>query len=69
MSLKIRVSFLLIIISFSAQAQEKSLDTTALRILDRMSDLFGEMKSLGFVSKVSRDAVYEENFFIKEFHT
>jgi hypothetical protein len=67
MLLKIGISFLLIIISFSAQAQEKSLDTTALRILDRMSGLFGEIKSLGFVSKVSRDAVYEENFFIKEF--
>lgn len=58
---------LLIVVSFSVQAQEKSIDTTALRILDKMSGLFGEIKSVGFVSKVSRDVVYEENFFIKEF--
>jgi hypothetical protein len=57
----------LLIISLAVQAQDKSIDTTALRIIDKMSGLFGELKSLGFVSKVSRDVVYEQDFFIKEF--
>lgn len=58
---------LLVLPLASVQAQEKSIDTTAVLILDRMSSIFGEMKTLGFTSKVSKDVVYAENFFIKVF--
>ncbi len=64
---KICFSLLLFVPLFTVKAQEKSIDTTAVLILDRMSSVFGEMKSLGFTSTVSKDVVYAENFFIKVF--
>lgn len=58
----------LIILPFSfANAQEKKVDSTAVLILDRMSSIFGELKSLGFTSNISKDVVYAEDFFIKVF--
>tara|TARA_R110002012_G_scaffold280920_2_gene469807 strand:- start:148943 stop:149635 length:693 start_codon:yes stop_codon:yes gene_type:complete len=50
-----------------AQAQDKKMDTTALMILDKMSGMFGDLSSVGFTSKVSKDVAYSEDFFIKEF--
>lgn len=47
------------------QAKEGKMDTTAL-ILDKMSDMFGELSSVGFTSEISRDVAYVENFFIEE---
>lgn len=64
---KLSLALLLVLLGLSSHAQDKSIDTTALLILDKMSGLFGEVNSVGFESKVSRDVVYEENFFIKEF--
>ncbi|PZX47478.1 DUF2092 domain-containing protein [Algoriphagus chordae] len=64
---KIGLGLLLILTGHFAQAQEKVMDTTALMILDKMSGVFGELSSVGFTSKVSKDVVYAENFFIKEF--
>jgi hypothetical protein len=52
-----------------AQAQESKIDTTALMILDKMSSVFGELKSVGFTSQISKDVVYADDFFIKEFST
>lgn len=66
---KLCFGLLLVLPLASVQAQEKSIDTTAVLILDRMSSIFGEMKSLGFTSSVSKDVVYTENFFIKVFST
>lgn len=50
-----------------AEAQESRMDTTALMILDKMSSIFGGLKSLGFTSQISKDVVYADDFFIKEF--
>lgn len=63
------LGLLLFLPLYSASAQEKSIDTTAVLILDRMSSIFGEMENLGFTTKVSRDVVYAEDFFIKVFST
>lgn len=63
------LGLLLLLPLYSASAQEKSIDTTAVLILDRMSSIFGEMENLGFTTKVSRDVVYAEDFFIKVFST
>lgn len=52
-----------------AQAQESKMDTTALMILDKMSSVFGELKSVGFTSKISKDVAFADDFFIKEFTT
>ena len=38
-------------------------------ILDKMGALVGEVKSLGFQTRLSKDVVYAENFFIKEFES
>lgn len=64
---KLFFAVLLFLPLFSVRAQDKIIDSTAVLILDRMSSVFGEMKALGFTSKVSKDVVYAENFFIKVF--
>ncbi|MEP0713731.1 MAG: DUF2092 domain-containing protein, partial [Algoriphagus sp.] len=50
-----------------AQAQESRTDTTALMILDKMSGVLGELKSVGFTSTIANDVAYSEDLFIKEF--
>jgi len=50
-----------------AQDQEKFVDTTALMILDKMSGVIGELKSVGFKSTIARDVAYSDDFYIKEF--
>tara|TARA_R110002020_G_scaffold97701_16_gene233073 strand:- start:17922 stop:18653 length:732 start_codon:yes stop_codon:yes gene_type:complete len=50
-----------------AQAQEAKMDSTALMILDKMSSVFGELKSVGFTSKIAKDVAYADDFYIKEF--
>lgn len=64
---KLCFGLMLLLVFEIAKAQEKSIDTTAVIILDRMSSIFGELNSLGFTSSVSKDVVYAEDFFIKVF--
>ncbi len=64
---KICLGLALIVTGHFAEAQEVNIDSTAMMILDKMSGLFGELKSVGFTSEVSKDVVYSEDFFIKEF--
>lgn len=56
-------------VGFGAYSQEQVKDTTAIQILDKMSSVFGELKSVGFNTKVSKDVAFADNFFIKEFST
>lgn len=63
------LSGFLLLFTFSAFSQEKFQDSTALMILDKMGTLVGEVKSLGFQTQLSKDVVYAENFFIKEFES
>ncbi|GAB3228490.1 DUF2092 domain-containing protein [Algoriphagus aestuariicola] len=64
---KICLGLALIVTGHFAKAQEGKIDSTAMMILDKMSGLFGELKSVGFTSEVAKDVVYSEDFFIKEF--
>ncbi|WBL41669.1 DUF2092 domain-containing protein [Algoriphagus halophytocola] len=64
---KICLGLLFITMGQLVHAQESKLDSTALMILDKMSGMFGEMKSIGFTTNVSKDVVYAEDFYIKEF--
>ncbi|MBN3582900.1 DUF2092 domain-containing protein [Algoriphagus aestuarii] len=67
MTKKLCLVIMLLFSSYWVKAQEKTLDTTAIMILDRMSSIFGELNSVGFTSEVSKDVVYAEDFFIKVF--
>ncbi|WP_026954719.1 DUF2092 domain-containing protein [Algoriphagus vanfongensis] len=58
--------FLLCLPGFS---QEKIVDSTAVRILDRMSTLVGDINSLGFTTRIWKDVAYSDDFFIKEFES
>ena len=64
---KICFGLVLLFSGHFVQAQEEKIDSTAMLILDRMSGLFGELKSVGFSTNVAKDVVYSENLFIKEF--
>ncbi|GAA0879341.1 hypothetical protein GCM10009119_23090 [Algoriphagus jejuensis] len=64
---KICLGLALLLSGHFVQAQEEKNDSTALMILDKMSGLFGELKSVGFTTDISKDVVYSEDFFIKEF--
>ena len=50
----------------TAQAQEIKLDTTALTILDNMSEMFGQLNSVGFTSDISRDVAFANDINIKQ---
>ncbi|MHA7130784.1 DUF2092 domain-containing protein [Algoriphagus namhaensis] len=64
------IAGLLCLLIFSeSKSQEVQIDTTALVILDNMSQLFGELKSVGFTSHLSRDAAFSNEANIKEFVT
>jgi hypothetical protein len=66
---KICFGLLLLLPSYFAQAQAGKMDTTALMILDKMSSVFGDLKSVGFTSKISKDVAFADAFYIKEFST
>lgn len=53
----------------ATQAQEAGLDTTALTILDNMSQIFGELKSVGFKSRIARDVAFSDYTNIKQYLT
>lgn len=63
------VTGIFLLLSISAFSQEKYQDSTALMILDKMSALVGEAKSMGFYTQLSKDVAYAEDFFIKEFES
>lgn len=50
-----------------SQAQKTNMDTAAIMILDKMGAVLGELNSLGFTSKVSKDVIFTGNTFIKVF--
>ena len=52
-----RKKFLLLVllVPFSLFAQQKQIDSTAVRILDRMSDIIGELSSCSFNLKTATD--------------
>ncbi|MFC3880406.1 DUF2092 domain-containing protein [Algoriphagus namhaensis] len=64
-----RMSFGLFLLfwTVTAQAQEIKLDTTALTILDNMSEMFGQLKSIGFKSNIARDVSFSNDVNIKQF--
>lgn len=66
---KICLGLLVVLASHFVQAQEGKIDTTALMILDKMSSVFGDLKSVGFTTTISKDVAYADDFYIKEFTT
>ena len=64
---RICLGLVLIFSAHFVQAQEGKMDSTAMMILDKMSAILGELKSVGFTTQVAKDVVYAEDFFIKEF--
>lgn len=52
---KIQVAFLSLFIGFSSFAQTKKIDTLAVSVLDRMSDVIGELSSVSFHLKTRVD--------------
>lgn len=51
------------------RAQEIYHDSTALVILDKLGEYFGEMNSVKFTTHTAEDVAISDNFFIKEFKT
>lgn len=64
---KISLGLVLFACSFTVKAQEIVMDTTALTILDNMSQIFGSMNSVGFDSHISRDIAFSNEVLVKEF--
>jgi len=58
-----------ILLSISVRAQEGYHDSTALVILDKVGEYFGELNSLKFQTHTAEDVAFTDNFFIKEFKT
>ncbi|GAB2481394.1 DUF2092 domain-containing protein [Algoriphagus taiwanensis] len=58
-----------ILISFGVKAQEGYHDSTALAIMDKVGEYFGELNSLKFTTQTAEDVAFSDNFFIKEFKT
>ncbi|TDQ19683.1 hypothetical protein DFQ04_1507 [Algoriphagus boseongensis] len=52
---------------FFAEAQETYHDSTALAILDKMSQTIGELKSLKFKTHTSQDVAFSNDYLIKDF--
>ena len=55
--------------TLSSKAQDVYHDSTALLILDKVGEYFGELNSLKFTTKTSEDVGFRNDFFIKEFRT
>lgn len=54
---------------FLAHAQEIYHDSTALAILDKMSQTIGEIKSLKFKTRTAQDVAFAQDYLIKDFST
>ncbi|GMQ26740.1 hypothetical protein Aoki45_34230 [Algoriphagus sp. oki45] len=60
--------FTLAFLSFLlAEAQETYHDSTALAILDKMSQTIGELKSLKFKTQTSQDVAFSKDYLIKDY--
>jgi hypothetical protein len=66
---KIIVAFLSVFIGFSSSAQTKKIDSLAISILDRMSDVVGEMSSVSFTLKTQSDEMNQDLGIISNFTT
>lgn len=64
---KILLFTLAVFFSISLQGQEIQHDSTALHILDKVAEYFGELNSLKFTTRTAEDVGLADNFFIKEF--
>jgi len=64
---KLCLGLTLLVHSFALKAQDVQIDTTALTILDNMSQIFGSMSSIGFESNISRDIAFSNEILVKEF--
>ena len=58
-----------LLFSLGIHAQEGYHDSTALVILDKVGEYFGELNSLKFTTRSSEDIAFSDDFFIKEFKT
>lgn len=63
------VVFLSVFLSFSTFAQTKKVDSIAVRILDRMSDVVGELSSVGFTLKTRVDEQNQDLGLVTNFTT
>jgi hypothetical protein len=63
------VVFLSVFLSFSTFAQTKKVDSIAVRILDRMSDVVGELSSVGFTLKTRVDEQNQDLGLVTNFAT
>lgn len=66
---KIIVVFLSVFIGISSNAQTKKIDSLAISILDRMSDVVGEMTSVSFTLKTQVDELNQDLGIISNFTT
>ena len=53
----------------SVQGQNVQHDSTAILILDKVGEYFGEINSLKFTTRTAEDVAFATDFFIKEFKT
>lgn len=63
------VAFLSVLIGFSSSAQTKKIDSLAISILDRMSDVVGELSSVGFTLNTKVDEQNQDLGLVTNFTT
>lgn len=66
---KFSVFFISVFIGFSTSAQTKKVDSLAVKILDRMSDVVGELSSVSFTLKTSVDEQNQDLGLVTNFTT
>lgn len=66
---KIQLALLSIFIGCSTFAQTKKIDTLAISVLDRMTDVIGELSSVSFITKTRTDEVHQDLGLITLFAT
>jgi hypothetical protein len=66
---KIQLALLSLFIGYSTFAQTKKMDTLAVSILDRMSDVIGELSSVSFTIKTRTDEMNQDLGLITHFTT
>ncbi|MCH4822944.1 DUF2092 domain-containing protein [Gramella lutea] len=69
MNKKVCIAILLVFFSFNlfGQAEKTSLDTMAVKILDRMADFIGGLESVSFTANISQDVEQNRYGLVKEF--
>jgi hypothetical protein len=66
---KMQLTLLSLFIGFSTFAQTKKIDTLAVSVLDRMSDVIGELSSVSFTTKTRNDEMNQDLGLITHFTT